>query len=506
MDSRLKAAEIRLMKKIVPLFIFTLALGAGTCPAFNLPLLKRGVVLRRDNRARGSYTEVLRNGNGPGLLITFPFRETVSSAGAAIRLSGRVSLPARVAISGKPARVYPSGAFVGYLPLSPGENIITVTARDGGGRTDYSFKLKGIAAPSKKSAGKKLARPRRGVVIRPHTPLQLKPGGTRLLTLPERTVLKITARGENYFTAGLSDSLSASVAKENVRLEGAFPPLPFLVGNVVFEPDRGRVSFECQTSVPARLEYISPDELRLIFYDSILGTEEINLADWKGGCRWEASAGGEAVFHLRGPLNCYRWNIEYREGAYRLELKGKPRKKKGVRLLIDPGHGGSETGAVSPCGIEEKEVNLRLAREVRRLLRKRGYDCFLSRTGDRRLGLYERTELAREKGADILLSLHFNAAGENRDPRKKSGCSVFYYNPPSRELAGALYRRLVDCGLKGDGVRWKSLAVIRPPGRIGVLAEIAYLTNPEEEGRLFRKGYLARIAAALADGLEEYIR
>ena len=55
-------------------------------------------------------------------------------------------------------------------------------------------------------------------------------------------------------------------------------------------------------------------------------------------------------------------------------------------------------------------------------------------------------------------------------------------------------------------MRWKSLAVIRPPDLIAVLAEIAYLTHPEDESRLFKNEYIHRISAALAEGLEEYLQ
>ena len=139
-------------------------------------------------------------------------------------------------------------------------------------------------------------------------------------------------------------------------------------------------------------------------------------------------------------------------------------------------------------------------------LERTGIKAVLSRNGDDDVGLYRRGEIAREEEADILLSIHFNALPEDRDPRLLSGSSTFFYNPPSRPLAGLIQQSLLKEGLKDNGVRWQSLAVIRPADYLGVLAEIAYLTNPDDEARLFDPVFRGKIAAAIADGVSEYIQ
>jgi N-acetylmuramoyl-L-alanine amidase len=175
-------------------------------------------------------------------------------------------------------------------------------------------------------------------------------------------------------------------------------------------------------------------------------------------------------------------------------------------VCIDPGHGGDQWGAVSPSGVAEKEANLRLAELVTARLRKEGVKVVLSRDSDIAVGLYDRIDHARENGADLLLSLHYNSVGEDRDPLSRSGCAVFYYNPPSRELAGNIYRSLKEIGLEGSGLRWRSLAVIRPTDLVAVLVEVAFLSNPEDEAKVLDPGFREKTADAIAQGVMKYLR
>ena len=440
-------------------------------------------------------------------MITCPPAEEVRAFYEAIRVSGRVDPGTRLSINRKPVLIYPTGSFVELIPLDPGENRITLLARDEEGESEYSINLQREEFIPYQPDFKEFSHPRRGRVSQSHTALQFLPGRTRMLTLEEGTLLKITGEGEEYLRAELAESLAGWVMKENVELGERFPPLPFAIGNAVVEADKSRALFSAQTSVPARVVYISPSELKIIFYNSIVDTEEINLGNWGGDCRWGQNRGGEAAFLLHGPLSCYRWSLGWKEGAYRLAWRDRPRGKEGVLVFIDPGHGGDEPGAVSPIGIEEKEANLILAREVVRGLKQRGIRSVLSREDDSTLDLYRRVELARKAGADILLSLHFNSLPEHEDPRdaSRSGCTVFYYHPPARGLAGIIYRKLTEAGLAGNGVRWKSLAVIRPTDLIAVLVEVAYLTNPDDEANLLDPDFRDKVADAISASVVEYL-
>lgn len=496
--------------KIISLYALLIAAlsiaGEEQNSLFTLPEAERGTVLRRSFWDSPGYQLMKEGESGPGILITCPPAEEKTARYKAIRLSGRLDPAAHLKINGKAVRIYPTGSFVDLVPLELGKNLINFTAEDKSGKTEYVIELHREEFIPYRIKFKEFRHPHLGRIARPHTPLQLLPGRTRLLTLNEGTVLKITGRGDEYLQVELADSLTGCLLETNVEFEGRFPKEFFALGNAVLETEKRRALFFAETSVPARVDFISPSEFKVIFSNSVVDTEEINLGEWEGDCRWEQEKDGEAAFHLQGPLSCYRWSLNWKEDAYQLSWKDRPRKNEEIVVLIDPGHGGEQPGAVSPLGIEEKEANLLLAHQLARSLIKEGIKCVLSRGEDISLDLQSRVNLARQAEADLLLSIHYNSLPEDEDPRGKSGCTVFYYNPPSRELAGFIYRNLKSLGLKGNGVRWKSLAVIRPTDLIGVLVEVSYLTNPEDEARILDSDLRRKCAATIANAVGEYLK
>lgn len=109
-------------------------------------------------------------------------------------------------------------------------------------------------------------------------------------------------------------------------------------------------------------------------------------------------------------------------------------------IVLDPGHGGKDTGLVSPSGKSEKELTFTLARQVAAMLDAR-YTVHLTRPEDLSLSLTERVSLANQKQADLFISIHLN--------RSKTGAAVFYFSPGtpqalsenSWETAGLKYRQ-----------------------------------------------------------------
>ncbi|MDP8214823.1 MAG: N-acetylmuramoyl-L-alanine amidase [Candidatus Euphemobacter frigidus] len=487
------------------LFLLTACAAPAAEPTFQVPELRAGTVLRRSLEDETGYRTVLEGGDGPGIILTFPPLEYKEISKEALRLAGRVENGVKVRINGSPVTVYPSGTFIALLPIVSGENRFEIIAADQGGETACRLEIvrKETASPGNKV--QKFKQPRQGRVTRPYTPLQLLPGRVRLLTLAEETVLKITGRTEKHFQVDLGGGLTAWVRAEAVELAGPASERPFRAGNVEIEDDQGRARFSLQTSVASRVEYISPSELKVIFYNTVVDTHSINLGDWKGTCRWSQDRDGQVVFHIMGKLDCYRWALEWDGDGYRLEWKGHPNREKKATVCIDPGHGGREWGAVSPGGIREKEINLRLAERVGELLKKKGITVVSTRDEDRTTDLCERIEFAREHSADLFISLHYNSVGEERDPLIRSGCTVFYYNPPAQAAAGELLRALTEIGLKDNGVRWRSLAVIRPTDLVAVLVEVAFLSHPEDESKILEPQFLEKTADAIVEGVLNYL-
>ncbi|MEW5761585.1 MAG: N-acetylmuramoyl-L-alanine amidase [Bacillota bacterium] len=182
------------------------------------------------------------------------------------------------------------------------------------------------------------------------------------------------------------------------------------------------------------------------------------------------------------------------------------------KVFLDPGHGGSDPGAIGPAGIKEKEVNLAVALECARLLREQGFEVVLSRDADYYLDLYERTEMANREGATIFVSIHANA---NPDPSKQ-GTSTYYYAPaddpllaPQAGQRARLARCLQDAlvasvGRPDLGLYQARFAVLRTAAMPSALVEIAFLSNPEEERLLGEEWFQRQAARGIVQGIINY--
>ena len=187
-------------------------------------------------------------------------------------------------------------------------------------------------------------------------------------------------------------------------------------------------------------------------------------------------------------------------------------------IVIDPGHGGDDPGAVSATGLREADVTLRIAYVLKAILDTHPeFDAALTREGDRTVSLKARTDLANARDAH-LVSIHVNAA---TDPRA-SGAEVWCFSdtdPDGGESAGhrlarAIQGELVALGLRDRGVKAiydrrqgkyvaRPLWVLRQTRRPAVLVECGFLSNPDEAWLLGddQNGFKERIAVAVFRGV-----
>ncbi len=220
------------------------------------------------------------------------------------------------------------------------------------------------------------------------------------------------------------------------------------------------------------------------------------------------------------------------------------------RVVIDPGHGGKDPGALGSGGAREKYLVLDIAKRVKRILQgQKGYEVILTRAGDKFLELEERTAIANQKNADLFVSIHANA---NRS-RRLRGIETYFLNftdqeealevaarenkislkamKQSRTEVGALlaslalqfnrneslklanyvqsslvshmsrrYKGIVDKGVKN--ALFYVLFGARMPS---VLVEVSYITNKEEAFRLRSSTYREQLARGIARGIKTYL-
>ena len=178
-----------------------------------------------------------------------------------------------------------------------------------------------------------------------------------------------------------------------------------------------------------------------------------------------------------------------------------------ITIHLDPGHGGSDTGTLSPHGFSEKDANLRVAREVRKALEAKGYKVVMTREADETVDLYARPKRAHEEKADAFVSIHHNAPGYATDPRKTRYHVVYSWNPIGAALAKAVNARMA-AALEGDipssGAVHANYAVTRSPEIPSCLVEVDFLSTPQGEEACWDHLRRRRIGEAIADGIADW--
>ena len=176
-------------------------------------------------------------------------------------------------------------------------------------------------------------------------------------------------------------------------------------------------------------------------------------------------------------------------------------------IVVDPGHGGSDTGAVSPHGFFEKDANLLTALVVRDELKSLGYKVALTRDGDTFPALYDRPRLAHRLGADAFVSIHHNAPPYDKDPRALRYHTVYSWNPIGEALAKAINGRMAsdfEGEFKSNGTMHANFAVTRNPEIPSCLVETDFITTPEGELAICNYVRRRRIAEAIAAGIDDW--
>jgi N-acetylmuramoyl-L-alanine amidase len=216
------------------------------------------------------------------------------------------------------------------------------------------------------------------------------------------------------------------------------------------------------------------------------------------------------------------------------------------KIVIDPGHGGHDTGSIGPNGLEEKDLVLDVGRRLGKLLQARlGADVVFTRKDDTFIPLETRTSIANQEQADLFVSIHANSSRDS-DAR---GVETYYLNftssaealdvaarenaasdksihelqdlvkkialkekiEESREFASNVQRALhsglsaKNPGIRDRGVKKAPFVVLIGANMPSILAEISFVSNPGDERRLTTPEYRQRIAESLYRGISKYV-
>lgn len=178
----------------------------------------------------------------------------------------------------------------------------------------------------------------------------------------------------------------------------------------------------------------------------------------------------------------------------------------GLKVAIEAGHGGSNIGAVGLSGLEEKEVNLDVARRLADICRANGLNVLQIRNADENMFLTTKRDTVEKSDADVLVSIHANYGNIRNGYLGVSGASTYYNNPFWADFSRIVSKNLLDLGLYDFGMVGSfNYIVIRVSSRPTILIEQAFMSNAEDEEKLFSPDFRQQMAEKIFKGIMEYV-
>ena len=188
---------------------------------------------------------------------------------------------------------------------------------------------------------------------------------------------------------------------------------------------------------------------------------------------------------------------------------------RGRKITIDPGHGGSDSGAIGPTGVMEKSVTLRVAQELKRLLVAEGATVYMTRDTDTEVSpkgadasdieeLQARCDIPNQNGSDIFVSIHMDSFTNGA----AKGTTGYYYSlgsKRSRDLADKIRSGVVDqLGTQSRGTQSSNFYVVKHTDMPATLVEVAFISNPSEERLMNSEAGIKKAAQGIADGIADF--
>jgi N-acetylmuramoyl-L-alanine amidase len=337
---------------------------------------------------------------------------------------------------------------------------------------------------------------------------------SRLTPLPKGTRAKVTGKEGEWLRLDYGGWIKA----EETRSLPSNTLTNSLIRSITSRQLAGEteIVFPLQVPVPVSINQ-SDNSITLTLHNTTAQTDTIFLdndplikrLDWQQQTPTEVAY----TFQLK---NARQWgyNLRYEGTTLVFTLRHPPQVSsnlqlplEGMKILLDPGHGGEETGSKGATGYPEKEINLTISQLLETELTKLGATVYLTRETDIDLGLEERVATIDEIKPDLAFSIHYNALPDNGDAENTQGISTFWYHPQAHDLAIFMQEYLVTTLNRPDyGVFWNNLALTRPHIAPTILLELGFMINPWEFEWITNENEQQKLVDAIADGIVKWVR
>ncbi|WP_024545435.1 N-acetylmuramoyl-L-alanine amidase [Picosynechococcus sp. NKBG15041c] len=334
---------------------------------------------------------------------------------------------------------------------------------------------------------------------------------SRLTPLPQGTQALVTGKEGDWLRLDYGAWIRAN---ETQPIQGAVLPTSTIRSvRSQTQATSTEVIFPLQRPVPVTVAQ-NDDTFSLTLHQAIAQTDTIYLAESPVIRRLDwAQVDPETIrynFRLKTDQQ-WGYDLRYEGNNLILSLRHPPQlgtnSLQGATILLDPGHGGSESGALGPTGYPEKAINLLISQKIQQQLTAKGANVILTRTDDRDVSLGDRQAAIANGQPTLALSVHYNALPDAGDAENTAGIGMFWYHPQAHDLAQFLHDELTSrLDRPSYGVFWNNLALTRPHEAPSVLMELGFMINPTEFEWITEPQAQDQLAGAIAQSIERWLR
>lgn len=436
------------------------------------------------------------------LEVVYPAKKSVVINSPSTFFVGSSDYSKMLTVNGSEINVHPSGGFAKSVPLKIGENTFTLKS----GEDTLIYKIT-RPAPATSSTGS-------NIMFKPYSekkyfkvsadkmPLRSTPvddGINRLAHLQEGIPLIIDGEKNGFYRVILGVNNYGWISKSYVTADDCRHDEVLMSGADIDADDEFFIyKFHLSGMTPWAIEENIDTFNIFIFNVSSQESKTFKLKipiktimNGKNLIGYSAYfSGNDFIVKIRKPLE-----VEEEYPLY------------GVKIAIDAGHGGNESGAVGCLGDLEKNITLQYAKDLAAKLKARGANVIMIRDKDDFWGLKERVEKANSENAVIFISLHGNALPDHLDPIKNRGTEIYYYYPQAKPLAETIMASMTgQTNTINHGIIQRSFAVVRNTQALSLLIEIGYLINPDDNASILDENFRKNTVKAISDGIENYLR
>lgn len=432
------------------------------------------------------------------LNVIYPTSNTMNTNASSTFFVGNTDPNDDLYINNFKIDVHKSGAFAQKVPLEIGKNIFTL--KTSLGEKTYTINRKAVLGVTYKNSNpmakfKPYNEVKYFYVKKDGTALRKTPveeGINRLSHLEKDVILRVDGEMYNLYRVKLTENNFAWINKNSVYEKSTEETIePAKIYAQYF--DQSKNSYFYKFNIDKRIPYYVEEGKPLVLH--LFNTDD-----------------KETVLPLKMDYDLMGYDAYYRNNYLVLEVKRKLKlyrfkPLKDITIVIDAGHGGSERGAISCLGNEEKDINLKIALFLFDELSKKGADIYMTRFTDEFVSLNDRVKYSHDKKADIFISIHANSLPDEKDPKTSRGSSVYYYYNEAKPLAESILNNMVEkLKINNDGIYQRSFAVIRNSRALSVLIETGYVINPEDNVLLNNERFQKNCAKAISKGIIEYLK